>query len=146
MHPVRPGGYSSFSALSMQFLFELYDPEATGLPLEVRHPYFDIRMLRYLLALPVIPWCRNKFVMRRSLKPYLPPEVIARPKEGLQGFPNYEQWKRMGVPELPNDLAAEYVDFNVLQGLRTDSPLAFGDALRPLALVIFIAQRRREMI
>jgi asparagine synthase (glutamine-hydrolysing) len=146
-HPVRPAGYASFAVLPWQFLFEMYDPEVTGLPLEVRHPYSDIRMIRYLLAVPVIPWCRNKFLMREALRPLLPEEVVKRPKEGLCGFPNYERWKRSGMPDgLPEEAASEYVNFNELRRCKIGSAFVLGGLLRPYALGIFIAQRCGEVL
>ncbi len=33
-------------------LFEGYDPGATKLNLEVRHPFIDVRLVEYLLAIP----------------------------------------------------------------------------------------------
>src|SRR5204863_3993791 len=45
LHPTRPRGYASFSGTLWTSLFECYDPAWTGVPLEVRHPYVDIRLL-----------------------------------------------------------------------------------------------------
>jgi asparagine synthase (glutamine-hydrolysing) len=147
-HPARPSGYSKgFAPAGWQFLAENYDPEVTGLPIEVRHPYLDLRMLRYLLSVPVIPWCRNKYLLRRAFSRYLPAEVIERPKKGMSGFPTFESWKLYGIPQnLPREVAAEYVNFEVLEPLVIDSPQSLGDSLRPFALGIFLAQRRSEML
>ena len=47
-------------------LFEGYDPGATKLDLELRHPFIDLRLVEYLLAIPAVPWCVNKHILRRG--------------------------------------------------------------------------------
>ena len=64
-------------------LFEGYDPGATKLPLEVRHPFMDVRLVEYLLAIPAVPWRVNKHILRLAMKDRLPAPVINRPKTPL---------------------------------------------------------------
>jgi len=68
-------------------LFEGYDPGATKLPLELRHPFIDLRLVEYLLAIPTVPWRVNKHILRLALKDKLPEAVINRPKTPLAGDP-----------------------------------------------------------
>ena len=68
-------------------LFEGYDPGATKLDLEVRHPFIDVRLVEYLLAIPASPWCVNKHILRVAMKDRLPLAVLNRPKTPLAGDP-----------------------------------------------------------
>jgi asparagine synthase (glutamine-hydrolysing) len=79
-------------------LFEHSDPAATGLPFEHRHPYFDLRLLRFLLRLPEIPWCIDKYLQRIALRGVLPEAVRTRPKAPLRGNPEYEALRGKGLP------------------------------------------------
>ena len=78
-------------------LFEGYDPGSTGLPLEVRHPFIDVRLLRFLLSLPVVPWCINKHILRRALNKRLPPAILNRPKTPLASDPALHLVQRASV-------------------------------------------------
>ncbi len=78
-------------------LFECYDPGVTGLPLEVRHPFTDLRLVNYLLAIPAKPWCRNKHILRRAMQHRLPRAILDRPKTPLAGSPALQLSQRAGV-------------------------------------------------
>jgi asparagine synthase (glutamine-hydrolysing) len=97
-HPVRPVAYASFHSPLWQSVFETLEPSYTGSPLEVRHPYVDIRLLRFLMRVPVIPWCRNKHLVRCALRGILPEAVRRRRKRPLSGSPDYERALRHGLP------------------------------------------------
>jgi asparagine synthase (glutamine-hydrolysing) len=66
---------------------EASDPGATGVPVETRLPFLDLRLLNYLLALPPTPWCTNKMLLREAMKQILPEAVRLRPKSPLAGDP-----------------------------------------------------------
>ncbi|HET9362616.1 MAG TPA: asparagine synthase-related protein [Vicinamibacterales bacterium] len=66
--------------------FESLDPGATGRPVQVRYPFFDVRLVTYALTLPT-PWCVNKRILRASMRDRLPGAVLARPKTPLQADP-----------------------------------------------------------
>jgi asparagine synthase (glutamine-hydrolysing) len=68
-------------------LFEGYDMAYTGLPVEYRHPLLDLRVVEFMLALPPVPWCVEKGMLRAFLKDRLPPVIWRRRKEALQGDP-----------------------------------------------------------
>ena len=82
-HPIRPLGYSSFEIPLWQGVFEGFDPANTLSPMEMRYPFLDIRLLRYLLAVPALPWCRTKYLLRRAMRGRLPKPVLGRPKSPL---------------------------------------------------------------
>jgi asparagine synthase (glutamine-hydrolysing) len=78
-------------------LFEGYDPGATKLQLEVRHPFLDVRLVEYLLAIPTRPWCVNKHLLRRAMSDKLPAAVLNRQKTGLMGDPALQLARRASV-------------------------------------------------
>ena len=78
-------------------LFEGYDPGSTGLQLEVRHPFIDVRLVDYLLSIPVRPWCTNKYILRRAMKDRLPAAIVNRPKTPLAGDPALQLMRRASV-------------------------------------------------
>jgi len=68
-------------------LFEGYDPGATKLELEVRHPFIDVRLVEFLTAIPVHPWRVKKNILRLAMKDRLPAVILNRPKTALAGDP-----------------------------------------------------------
>lgn len=81
----RPATMRVLNSKIWTSLFEGYDPGATKLQLEVRHPFLDVRLIEYLLAIPTKPWCVNKHILRRAMSDKLPAAVLNRPKTGLMG-------------------------------------------------------------
>ena len=65
--------------------FESADPTVTGLPVELRYPFFDERVVTVSLALPSYPWCVGKTIVRDSMAGRLPREILRRPKAPLAG-------------------------------------------------------------
>jgi asparagine synthase (glutamine-hydrolysing) len=78
VHRTRPDAYE---------LFESFDPGLTGVPVEVRHPFFDVRLVEYLLAIPPMPWCFDKTVVRLAMRGALPDAIRLRPKSVAGGDP-----------------------------------------------------------
>jgi asparagine synthase (glutamine-hydrolysing) len=78
-------------------LFEGYDRASTKLDLEVRHPFLDLRLVEYLLAIPTTPWCVHKHILRRAMNGKLPDAVLNRPKTGLAGDPALQLARRASV-------------------------------------------------
>jgi asparagine synthase (glutamine-hydrolysing) len=68
-------------------VFELNDPGVTHGAVEVRYPFVDLRLVEYLLAIPVFPWAYQKMLSRKLLRHRLPPDVLPRPKTPLSGDP-----------------------------------------------------------
>ena len=78
-------------------LFEGYDPNVTKLDLEVRHPFIDLRLVEFLLAIPTAPWCVNKHILRQAMRGRLPAAVVDRPKTSLAGDPALQLVRRASV-------------------------------------------------
>jgi len=79
-HSIRPMAYASLQIPCWQAMFEWFNYDWRNLSFEVRHPFVDIRMLRFLLSVPPMPWCRNKYLLRKSMQGRLPNEILRRKK------------------------------------------------------------------
>ncbi len=91
LDPNLPRAYHNLLNRNWSTMFERDDPGATGLLLEHRLPFLDLRVIAFALALPRIPWCVNKELLRVSLRDYVPPAIYRRPKTPLSGSPIFEK-------------------------------------------------------
>jgi asparagine synthase (glutamine-hydrolysing) len=132
-HPVRPRAHASLVAPVWQSVFESMDPASTGVALDIRHPYLDLRLLRFLLRVPVIPWCRNKHLLRLALHGRVPEAVRRRPKTPLSGRPDAARVRRDGWPDLAHTRAVE--PFGSLEAVARQPPSEAGDVEGALRLV-----------
>jgi asparagine synthase (glutamine-hydrolysing) len=80
-------------------VFDGYDPETLGRPIDVRHPLMDLRVVRFALGLPAVPWCVDKHLFRLCLDG-MPSEVRRRPKAPLAADPVAALAHRRGLGEL----------------------------------------------
>ena len=55
--------------------------------MEVRYPFCDVRLVNYLLAIPVLPWRLHKELLRVALRGQVPETVCRRPKTPLSRDP-----------------------------------------------------------
>ena len=83
----RSTAYKSITDPLWADLFEGYDPGVTGVLVEVRHPFFDLRLMNFLLALPALPWCSDKELLREASRGILPDAVRLRRKSPLLADP-----------------------------------------------------------
>lgn len=83
----RSTAYEALADPLWPSLFEGYDSGVTGIPVEVRHPFFDLRLLSFLLALPALPWCSDKELLREAARGILPYAVRFRRKSPLPEDP-----------------------------------------------------------
>lgn len=117
-HPTRPRGYASFDLPLWQAMFESFDAAQTQSPVEVRYPFLDLRLVRFLLAVPTLPWCRSKYLIRRTMRGVLPEAVLRRPKVPVLRDPWIERVVESGLPILEQTCTLDkYVDTERL--LRT---------------------------
>ena len=73
--------------------------------LEVRAPLLDTRLVEFACAIPGTLRLRGlttKYLLKRAVRPWLPPEIIDRPKKGF-GVP-IGSWIRGPLSELVHDL------------------------------------------
>ena len=133
-HPARPAGYAGFDAVRWAPLFEDCDLNGALTRSEIRHPFLDLRLLRFMLALPAMPWCRNKLIVRRSMRGTLPTNVIRRKKTPRDASPDFERVRTSGLPRFtPSPDVLRYVNPDLLPA-RPETALELRSALRPIGL------------
>jgi asparagine synthase (glutamine-hydrolysing) len=110
-HPVRKGAYTNFASDSPMD-WDTGNGGAPGDPVKVElHPFWDLRLLRFLLSVPVVPWCRDKFLIRTAMRGLLPDAVRLRPKTALVGSPYLLRIRQVDKPGLPpSPVVEQYVD------------------------------------
>lgn len=86
-HPLRPEAYEAMGYSGWPYAFGVFDPGSSRVPVEQRHPFFDVRVVSYLLAMPPHPWFERKALLREAMKGVLPEPVRCRPKTVLNGDP-----------------------------------------------------------
>jgi asparagine synthase (glutamine-hydrolysing) len=143
-HAIRPVGYDSFNAVQWQSLFEDCDINGALAHAELRHPFLDLRLLQYMLALPAMPWCRNKLIIRRSMRTALPDEVLRRKKTAIQVSPDFRRVQASGLPRLaPSPDLLRYVNPGKIPSVPGTS-LELRATLRPLGLNYWLQDGRNN--
>jgi asparagine synthase (glutamine-hydrolysing) len=144
-HPLHPIGYDSVSCDYWSGVLDQEDAAWTGVPLQLRAPFFDQRLLSYLLRLPPMPWCMEKELLRRAMHGVLPEAVRTRSKTALAedpvaAFVRNGKW-RPALPK-PDEALAEFVDLKILASTleNTQGPALWVD-LRPLSLNYWLTFR-----
>jgi asparagine synthase (glutamine-hydrolysing) len=102
-HPLHPAAYRALHVGYWASVHETEDGGCTGVNLETRAPLLDLRILRFLLRLPPVPWCINKELSRQAMKVGLPDEILARPKAPLVEDPLKVCWQRDGWRPNPKE-------------------------------------------
>ena len=82
-HPIRSEAYEGLAGAAWSETFEQQDPGFTGLPIERRNPFFDRRLVEFLLSVPPIPWFVEKEILREAMRGVLPHSIRVRPKTPL---------------------------------------------------------------
>ena len=108
-------------------IFAGSDPGETSFPLRVRFPFFDLRLVRYVLTVAPMPWFENKLLLREAMRDMLPEPVRQRPKTTLRGNPHYSLIQQRGVQAwmvefLSTPTLASYVDRERCLQLLQSSP------------------------
>jgi asparagine synthase (glutamine-hydrolysing) len=95
-HPLRPEAHGRLTIAPWAWYFEAFDPGVTRVPVELRYPFLDLRVVEYLLALPPIPWCVDKHLLRIAMRGMLPDVIRLRPKAPMGGDPLTAHLQRTG--------------------------------------------------
>ena len=148
---IRPEASGAFVGTMWFHLFESCDPGFTGLPTEARHPFFDSRLLSFLLALPRLPWCSDKQLLRESARGVLPDAVRVRRKSPLQAVPMISLLQRRESAWVDRFEAVPELDHYVR---RSRIPSVFGETdaenswmnLRPLSLNYWLKSTRSRTL
>jgi asparagine synthase (glutamine-hydrolysing) len=134
-HPLRPIGYRSFFSPLWPALFGSLDSSNTRVPIETRHPFIDLRMLTFMLAIPAMPWCRVKHIERRAMRGMLPDAVLRRPKSALSSDPIWEAYQTRPLPRLsPVTALKDFVDVRRVPKDAGPDMVRFRANFRPFAL------------
>jgi asparagine synthase (glutamine-hydrolysing) len=145
VHPIRPRGYASLNIPLWQEMFEGLDPARTQFPYEVRHPFADVRMLRFLLSVPPVPWCRSKYIVRRAMRGVLPERVLRRVK---RGYPILNSTGREAShvlsPLLPARDFDKFVEYRFLTGMTHKDLWALGNEIRARSLNHWLEYSREQ--
>ena len=86
-HALRPDAYRRLSSPAWPSYLESLDPGVTRVLVEHRWPFLDVRLVSYLLAIPPLPWCVDKRLLRVAMRGSLPEALLRRPKSPLAGDP-----------------------------------------------------------
>jgi len=142
VHPLHPLGYRALHSGYWGSVYELEDSGWTGAPLDVRAPLLDLRVIRFLLRVPPVPWCVNKEILRRAMVGHLPVEVLERPKSPLTEDPLMACQRNGWKPETAgaySEQIREYVDWEKwLATLREHEGSLSWEDLCPLALSLWL--------
>jgi asparagine synthase (glutamine-hydrolysing) len=143
-HPVRPVGHEGFNDPRWLPLFEDSDINGALSHSEIRHPFLDLRLLQYMLALPAMPWCRNKLIIRRSMRGALPDDVLRRKKTSIPVSPDFIRIQTSGLPELvPSSELLRYVEPTKVP-VSLKSTVELRAAIRPHGLNYWLHHLARD--
>jgi asparagine synthase (glutamine-hydrolysing) len=147
-HPLLPEAYASLSPSYWSHLFELENAGVSRCPVEVRHPFFDLRIVNYLLALPPFPLFFEKKLLREAVAGRLPERIRTRCKSPLAGDPLVAHIGQRHTPWIEQlawtDEISAYVDKSVLTLLENETlPAKVDTDVRPLCLNFWLQSARR---
>jgi asparagine synthase (glutamine-hydrolysing) len=135
----RQAAWEAIAGPFWSFELEGNDPGLSLVPLEPRFPFFDLRLVRYLLALPPIPWCLNKTLLRRAMRGMLPDPILRRAKAPLPADPVVVHFQQDAARWIehhePSPALVNYVSPDMFP-LRLDRGNCAGENLwRPLRIL-----------
>jgi len=113
VHPTRSAAAERLAQYHWQPFLESLDAGFHGIPIDVRLPYLDLRLIHFALALPSMPWLQGKRLLREAARGLIPEDVRCAPKHGMPGL--YEAriaqwWARQPAPFAPSAAFARFVD------------------------------------
>jgi asparagine synthase (glutamine-hydrolysing) len=145
----RSAVYTELGSPAWQTQFEGVNPGSTGFAIDHRHPFFDVRVMAFLAALPPLPWCQEKNMLKAAGRGVLPDAVRIRRKTPMAGEPLWEHLRGVApdwwakhldpVPEL-----ARYVNLDALPRAPADNPYALWVNLRPVSLNYWLQLGRKS--
>lgn len=139
-HPTHPHAYAALHSGYWSSVLESEDAGNSHVALEIRAPLLDLRVVRFLLRVPPVPWCVDKELARRSLRAHLPKRILNRPKAPLVEDP-LKAWVDAGKwsptpPEQPLEAIQEFIDWDKwVNKLKYTNDCTSGPDLFPLALM-----------
>ena len=146
-HPLRPEAHGLLSTSFWPVRFAAWDPGSTGVPIELRHPFLDLRLVGLALSIPPAQWYNDKGLLRIAMRGRLPARLLARPKTPLSGDVLGVRAAALGPGWLGGRAAdarvARWVDLSrvprMAGGASGEPPRHLHEDLRPLALSLWLA-------
>jgi asparagine synthase (glutamine-hydrolysing) len=137
---------TGYDALTSPFwprsLFPSYDTAVNRVLLEARHPFFDVRLLSFVLTVPPVPWLLDKELLRTATAGWLPAAIRSRPKSLLAGDP-LVHWLKVTPPQvlMPEgmlDNCRQFIDSEAFRAIILTNPAGAASEneglTRPLSL------------
>jgi asparagine synthase (glutamine-hydrolysing) len=84
-HPSRPETMGRLTSPAWPTMLERSGSEYNGVDLEVVWPLIDLRVVRFALGVPPIPWLQQKEIWRGAWRGAVPDQVLDRPKSSIRG-------------------------------------------------------------
>ncbi len=142
----RPEAYAKLRSEFWPRCFEADHAGAIGIPLVMRHPFFDERVVEFLLSLPTEQWANDKGILVAAMRGRLPDRVRLRPKTPLVGDCYDLAFTAAGSPRPGRDAfceeALEYVDPDALFTVTPDmDPSDAWDWTRAYSLSLWLSRR-----
>ena len=137
-HPFHPRAYRVLTSPYWPSVLEQEEAGWTRAPVELRAPFLDWRVLRFLLRIPPVPWCMEKELLRRAMRHLLPAEIRKRPKTPMLEDPlvvhaRQGNWSPLPLPAPAGEIEG-FVDWSRLhKELAGGSPDRLWLNLRPLS-------------
>ena len=120
------------------------DKMAMAVSLEARVPFLDLELMRFAETIPPSLKIRgrtHKYVLRRAMAKWLPPEILARKKIGFT--PPIDLWLRGDLKSYVSDLllhsgsaCTSFFDASVVKEMITDHATGREDYKRPLLSLV----------
>ena len=147
-HPILPKAHVSLSLPHWSAVFEQENPGVTRCPVEVRHPYLDLRVVNFLMALPPFPLFFEKRLLREAVAGRLPESVRTRRKTPVTSNPLLAHVRRSQTGWMdPIEWNAEmdfYVKRSALPTFQGDMSAEQACAIvRPLCLNFWLQSARK---
>lgn len=144
--PLRPEAYNKLRSTFWTRCFESDHPSATGIPLTMRHPFFDERVIEFLLSLPSVQWANDKGILVAAMKGRLPDRVRLRQKTPLVGDSYETAFAAAGRIRPPREAfgeeALEYIDPDRLFEVTPEmDPTDVWDWTRAYSLALWLRRR-----
>jgi asparagine synthase (glutamine-hydrolysing) len=144
-HPLRPEAHRRLSSPLLSSYLEGLDPGITRVPLEHRWPFLDVRLVDFLLAIPPLPWCIDKRLLRVAMCGAVPETLLRRPKTPLANDPLRVHLGRRDFSRLDRfEAAPELSRFVDRSAIPTVAGMAAGQNswvdLRPLCLNYWLSR------
>ena len=131
-HRSRPEAAARLTSSVWQSIHQRADRAFHGAAVELRWPLLDTRLIEFVLAIPAVPWCQRKQLVRRAFAAELPADVVNRPKMSVPGYLDWlvGEWRQRTGAVCPplHERTRAYVDHAALA-----TTLANGDTEAVLA-------------